>query len=34
VLNPRLWGGLAMVCLVLLMVGYHFVMLYRLKGAA
>jgi len=34
VLNPWLWGGLAMVCLVLLMVGYHFMMLYRLKGAA
>lgn len=32
VLNPWLWGGLAMVCLVLLMVAYHFVMLYRLRG--
>lgn len=32
VLNPWLWGGLAMVCLALLMVAYHFVWLYRPRG--
>ena len=33
VLNPWLWGGLAMVCLVIAAVVYHFVWLYRLRGA-
>jgi len=32
VLNPWLCGGLAMVCLAVAMVAYHFVMLYRLRG--
>jgi hypothetical protein len=34
VLNPWLWGGLAMVGLAVCVVVYHFVMLYRLRGAA
>jgi hypothetical protein len=32
VLNPWPWGGLAMVCLALAAVAYHFVTLSRLKG--
>ena len=32
VLNPWLWGGLAMVCLAIAAIVYHFVMLYRLRG--
>jgi predicted membrane channel-forming protein YqfA (hemolysin III family) len=33
VLNPWLWGGLAMVCLAIASVVYHFIWLHRSRGA-
>lgn len=33
VLNPWLWGSLAVVALAVLLVSHHFVTLHRLKGA-
>lgn len=32
VLNPWLWGGLAMVCLAIAALGYHFMALYGLRS--
>jgi hypothetical protein len=34
VLNPWLWGGLATVSLVVALVVYHFVMLYRMRAVS